>query len=51
LDYAIGALSAGIIAALFGPAWAIGSIAALTFASGVVIALTMRLTDGAPDQQ
>jgi MFS family permease len=42
LGYAIGALSAGIIADIFGMAWAIGSIAALTFLSGAVVALMMR---------
>jgi MFS family permease len=42
LGYAIGALSAGIIADIFGMAWAIGSIAALTFLSGTVVALLMR---------
>jgi MFS family permease len=42
LGYAIGALSAGLIADFFGLAWAIGSIAALTFISGVVVAILMR---------
>src|SRR5947199_595200 len=42
LGYAIGALSAGIIADLFGLSWAIGTIAGLTFASGVVVAVVMR---------
>jgi MFS family permease len=42
LGYAIGALSAGIIADFFGMTWAIGAIAALTFVSGVVVALLMR---------
>src|SRR5205085_2474063 len=42
LGYAIGALSAGIIADIFGMAWAIGSIATLTFLSGTVVALVMR---------
>src|SRR5579863_3044425 len=42
LGYAIGALSAGIIADIFGMAWAIGAIAALTFLSGAVVALVMR---------
>jgi MFS family permease len=42
LGYAIGALSAGIIADIFGMAWAIGSIAALTFLSGAVVAVLMR---------
>jgi MFS family permease len=42
LGYAIGALCAGIIADIFGMAWAIGAIAGLTFASGAVVALLMR---------
>ena len=42
LGYAIGALSAGIIADIFGMGWAIGSIAALTFLSGAVVAVLMR---------
>lgn len=42
LGYAIGALSAGLIADRFGLSWAIGSIAALTFVSGVVVAVCMR---------
>jgi len=42
LGYAIGALSAGIIADILGMAWAIGIIATLTFFSGVVVALLMR---------
>jgi MFS family permease len=42
LGYAIGALSAGIIADLFGMAWAIGAIAVLTFVSGLIVALLMR---------
>ena len=42
LGYAIGALSAGIIADIFGMAWAIGSIATLTFLSGAVVAVLMR---------
>jgi MFS family permease len=41
LGYAIGALSAGIIADSLGLSWAIGIIAALTFFSGVVVALLM----------
>lgn len=41
LGYAIGALSAGIIADLFGAAWAIATIGALTFFSGVVVAIAM----------
>jgi MFS family permease len=42
MGYAVGALAAGIIADLFGAAWAIGSIAVLTLASGAVVAVAMR---------
>src|SRR6266581_4911314 len=42
LGYSIGALSAGVIADIFGLAWAIGSIAALTFGSGVVVAILLH---------
>ncbi len=42
LGYALGALSAGIIADAFGFAWAITVIALLTFLSGSVVALVMR---------
>jgi len=42
LGYAIGALSAGIIADQFGLAAAIIAIAALTFISGVIVAALMR---------
>ncbi len=42
LGYAIGALSAGIIADEFGFAWAILAIAALTFLSGAVVAFVMK---------
>jgi MFS family permease len=41
LGYAIGALLAGVIADLFGAAWAIAVIGALTFASGAVVAFAM----------
>ena len=41
LGYAIGALSAGIMADLFGIAWAISAIGVLTFASGAVVAVVM----------
>jgi MFS family permease len=44
LGYAIGALSAGLIADSFGLSWAIASIAALTFLSGAVVAIAMRET-------
>ncbi|MEW6637406.1 MAG: MFS transporter [Actinomycetota bacterium] len=42
LGYAVGALSAGIVADLFGISWAIGSVGALTFLSGAVAAVSMR---------
>src|SRR5829696_3585735 len=42
LGYAVGALSAGIIADTLGISWAIGSVGALTFISGAVVALAMR---------
>jgi MFS family permease len=42
LGYAVGALTAGIIADFFGFAWAIASVAALTFLSGLVVAIVMR---------
>jgi MFS family permease len=42
LGYAIGALSAGLIADWFGLASAINAIAALTFVSGAVVGLLMR---------
>lgn len=41
LGYAIGALSAGLIADRFGLPWAITSVAGLTFVSGVIVALVM----------
>ena len=42
MGYAIGALAAGVIADLFGAAWAIGTIGVLTLASGAVVAIVMR---------
>lgn len=42
LGYAVGALAAGLIADRFGFAWAIGSVAALTFLSGTIVAVLMR---------
>lgn len=42
LGYAVGALSAGIVADLFGISWAIGSVGALTFLSGAVAAVSMH---------
>jgi len=47
LGYAIGALSAGIIADQFGLAAAIVAIAALTFLSGVIVAVVMEARPGA----
>ncbi|TGQ53606.1 MFS transporter [Mesorhizobium sp. M1C.F.Ca.ET.193.01.1.1] len=44
LGYAIGALSAGLIADFFGFSAAITAIAALTFLSGVIVAVAMRET-------
>jgi len=46
LGYAIGALSAGIIADLFGMAWAIAIIGALTFLSGTIVAAVMTGRSG-----
>jgi MFS family permease len=42
MGYAIGALAAGIIADVFGTAWAIVAIGVLTFVSGAVVAVVMR---------
>jgi MFS family permease len=42
LGYAIGALSAGLLAALVGFAWTIAAIGLLTFISGVVVAALMQ---------
>ena len=47
LGYAIGALSAGLIADFFGFVAAIAAIAALTFLSGAIVAITMRETHAA----
>jgi MFS family permease len=44
LGYAVGALSAGVVADLFGLSWAIGSVGVLTFASGAVVASVFRET-------
>jgi MFS family permease len=46
--YVIGALLAGILADRLGLGWAIGVVAGLTCASGVVVATTMSETLGAP---
>jgi hypothetical protein len=42
LGYAVGALSAGIVADVFGLSWAIGSVGVLTFLSGVAVAFLMQ---------
>jgi MFS family permease len=42
LGYAVGALSAGIIADTLGISWAITLVGALTFVSGAVVAVLMR---------
>ena len=42
MGYAVGALSAGVVADLFGLSWAIGSVGALTFLSGAIVAVSMR---------
>jgi MFS family permease len=42
LGYAIGALAAGVLAAIVGFSWTIAAIAALTFVSGVVVAALMQ---------
>jgi MFS family permease len=47
LGYAIGALAAGLIADLLGMVWAIGMIGALTFLSGVIVAVAMEDRPGA----
>ncbi|ABG05853.1 major facilitator superfamily MFS_1 [Rubrobacter xylanophilus DSM 9941] len=46
LGYAAGALSAGIIADTLGISWAIGSVGALTFVSGAVVALLLKESRG-----
>ena len=44
LGYAIGAALAGLAADAFGLSWAMGAVAALTFASGAVVAVRMSET-------
>jgi len=44
LGYAVGALSAGLLADRFGMAWAIGAVGVLTFLSGAIVALVMSPT-------
>jgi fucose permease len=48
LGYAVGALSAGIIADLFGMARAIGIIGAFTFVSGTIVAALMTTAGREP---
>jgi MFS family permease len=45
LGDAIGALSAGLIADIFGLGWAIVIIAAMTFLSGAIVAMAMQERD------
>ena len=45
LGYAVGALSAGVVADAFGLSWAIGSVGVLTFLSGAIVAGSMREKD------
>jgi MFS family permease len=42
LGYAVGALSAGIIADSLGISWAIGLVGGLTCLSGIVVAVALR---------
>lgn len=42
MGYAVGALGAGVIADIFGAAWAIGATGVLTFGSGALVAMIMR---------
>ena len=42
--YAVGALLAGVLADALGLSWAIGAVGALTFVSGIVVALVMYET-------
>ena len=42
LGYAVGALSAGIMADLFGAVWAITAVGALSVVSGTVVAVVMN---------
>lgn len=42
LGYAIGALTAGLLAAMVGFAWTIAAIGLLTLISGVIVAVLMR---------
>jgi hypothetical protein len=42
LGYAIGALTAGLLAAIVGFAWTTAAIGVLTFTSGVIVAVLMK---------
>jgi MFS family permease len=42
LGYAVGALSAGVVADAFGLSWAMSSVGVLTFLSGAIVAVSMR---------
>ncbi len=42
LGYAVGAVLSGIVADVFGIVWAVIAVGALTFGSGIVVALRMR---------
>jgi MFS family permease len=44
LGYAVGALMAGVVAAIFGLVWAVHAAGLLTFLSGVVAWMFMRET-------
>jgi MFS family permease len=44
LGYAIGGLITGVIGDVFGLAWAIAAVGMLTFASGLIVAGTMKKT-------
>ncbi len=48
LGYAVGALLSGLLADWFGVPWAIAGIAAITFASGVVVLVRMHDTQHMP---
>jgi MFS family permease len=45
LGYAVGALLSGVIADFFGLIWAIGTVGALTFLSGLIVAVRMHETN------
>jgi MFS family permease len=49
LGYAVGALLSGIVADAFGLVWAVLAVGALTFGSGIVVAVRMRETRATRD--